>query len=48
VPFAAVPPVHEEIGHRDPPVPEIVANDPVRAITDSARRLHELGWARRP
>jgi sugar phosphate isomerase/epimerase len=47
VPFAALPPVLEEVGYRDPPMLEIVAADPERAIADSVRRLLELGWPRR-
>jgi L-ribulose-5-phosphate 3-epimerase len=48
VPFAAVLPVLEEVGYRDLPMLEIIADDPDRAIADSIRRLLELGWPRRP
>jgi sugar phosphate isomerase/epimerase len=47
VPFAAVPPVLEEVGYRDLPMLEIIADDPDRAIADSVRRLLDLGWTRR-
>ena len=47
VPFAAVPPVLAEIGYRDLPLLEIIADDPDRVIADSVRRLLELGWPRR-
>lgn len=46
VAFADVPPVLDEVGHRDLPVLEIIAADPDRAIGDSARKLVELGWPR--
>ncbi len=46
VPFAALPAALEEIGYRDVAMLEIIADDPDRAIADSARRLLELGWAR--
>jgi sugar phosphate isomerase/epimerase len=46
VPFAALPPVLDEIGYRDLPVLEIIADDPDRAIADSVRRLLELDWSR--
>ncbi len=48
VAFAALPPVLDEIGYRDPPMLEIITDDPDRAIADSVRRLLELGWPRRP
>jgi L-ribulose-5-phosphate 3-epimerase len=46
VPFAALPPVLDEVGYRDPPMLEIIADDPDRAIADSIRRLLDLGWPR--
>jgi L-ribulose-5-phosphate 3-epimerase len=48
VPFAALPPVLDEIGHHAPPILELIAADPDRAIADSIRRLLDLGWPRRP
>jgi L-ribulose-5-phosphate 3-epimerase len=48
VPFAALPPVLEEVGYRAPPILEIIAADPDRAIADSIRRLLDLGWPRQP
>jgi sugar phosphate isomerase/epimerase len=47
VPFAALPPVLDEIGFRDLPILEIIAADPDRAIAASIRRLLEVGWHRR-
>ncbi len=44
VPFAELPPALEEVGYRAPPMLEIIAADPDRAIADSVRRLLELGW----
>jgi hypothetical protein len=41
-----LPPVLDEIGHRDPPILEIIAPD--RALAASICRPLELGWARRP
>ncbi|MGH2356291.1 MAG: sugar phosphate isomerase/epimerase family protein [Chloroflexota bacterium] len=45
--FADVPPLLDEVGYRDLPVLEIVADDPDRAIRTSALRLLALGWPRR-
>jgi L-ribulose-5-phosphate 3-epimerase len=44
VPFAEVPPVLEEVGYRDLPMLEIIADDPDRALRASVERLFELGW----
>ena len=44
VPFAEVLPVLEEVGYRDPPMLEIIADDPDRALRASVERLFELGW----
>ena len=46
VAFADVPPVLEEVGYRELPVLEIIADDPDRALADSARKLFDLGWSR--
>ena len=46
VPFALVPPVLEELGHREPPVLEIISRDADRDIAESAGRLYALGWPR--
>jgi sugar phosphate isomerase/epimerase len=48
VPFATLPPVLAEVGYREPPMLEIIADDPDRALAASVRRLLELGWANRP
>jgi sugar phosphate isomerase/epimerase len=44
VPFAEVPPVLEEVGYRDLPMLEIIAEDPDPALRASVERLFELGW----
>jgi len=46
VPFERVPPVLEEIGYRDLPMLEIIADEPDRRIRESAERLFEMGWPR--
>jgi sugar phosphate isomerase/epimerase len=48
VPFADVPPVLEEVGYRELSVLEIIADDPDRALADSAGKLLDLGWSRHP
>jgi sugar phosphate isomerase/epimerase len=47
VPFAEVPPLLEEVGYRDLPMLEIIADDPDRALRASVERLFELGWPTR-
>jgi len=47
VPFAAIAPVLEEVGYRDLPMLEIIAENPDRALRDSAEKLFETGWPRR-
>ncbi|MFZ4806170.1 MAG: sugar phosphate isomerase/epimerase family protein [Hyphomicrobiaceae bacterium] len=44
VPFHVVPPVLEELGHREPPMLEIIAADADAQIDDSARRLTAAGF----
>jgi len=44
VPFQVVPPVLEELGHREPPVLEIIAADADAQIEDSVRRLVAAGY----
>ena len=46
VPFAAIPPVLDEVGYADLPMLEIIAPDPDQAIRASIERLHALGWPR--
>jgi L-ribulose-5-phosphate 3-epimerase len=46
VPFADIPPLLGEVGYRDLPMLEIVADDPDRAIRASVERLFALGWPR--
>lgn len=47
VPFALVPPVLEEVGYRDLPMLEIIADDPDQALRDSVEQLFQMGWPRR-
>jgi hypothetical protein len=47
VPFAVVPAVLEEVGYRDLPMLEIIAEDPDRALRDSIEKLFQMGWPRR-
>jgi sugar phosphate isomerase/epimerase len=47
VQFAQVPPLLEEVGYRDLPMLEIIADDPDQAIRASVERLFALGWPRR-
>jgi L-ribulose-5-phosphate 3-epimerase len=44
VPFAAIPPLLDEVGYRDLPMLEIIASDPDQAIRASIERLLALGW----
>jgi L-ribulose-5-phosphate 3-epimerase len=44
VDFEKIPPVLEEVGYRDLPMLEIIADDPDRAIRDSVARLIATGW----
>ncbi len=46
VPFAVVPPVLAEIGHRGRPMLEIIAPEPDRAIEESIAQLLALGYGR--
>jgi hypothetical protein len=46
VPFAAIPPVLDEVGYADLPMLEIIAPDPDQAIRASIERLEALGWPR--
>lgn len=46
VPFAEIPPLLDQVGYRDLPMLEIIANDPDRAIRASIERLFALGWPR--
>jgi sugar phosphate isomerase/epimerase len=46
VPFAIVPPVLAEIGHRGRPMLEIIAPEADRAIDDSVAKLIALGYGR--
>ncbi|RVU15174.1 sugar phosphate isomerase/epimerase family protein [Methylobacterium oryzihabitans] len=48
VPFAAVPPVLAEIGHRGRTVIEVISPDPDADIRDSAARLAALGYRWEP
>jgi len=45
VPFAAVPPVLEEIGYREKSMLEIISQNPDGDIADSVRRLAGMGYA---
>jgi len=45
VPFAGIPPVLGEIGHREAPVLEIITTNPDADIADSARNLAAMGWS---
>jgi sugar phosphate isomerase/epimerase len=47
VPFAAIPPLLDEVGYRDLPMLEIIAADPDQAIRASIERLFAQGWPRR-
>jgi L-ribulose-5-phosphate 3-epimerase len=44
VPFAEIPALLDEVGYADPPMLEIIADDPDRAIEASVERLFALGW----
>ena len=48
VPFAAIPAVLEEIGHRHPLVLEIISQQPDRDILLSVEKLMALGYGRSP
>jgi len=47
VPFAAIPPLLEEVGYAELPMLEIIAENPDEAHRASVQRLLELGWPRR-
>jgi sugar phosphate isomerase/epimerase len=47
VPFAAIPPLLDEVGYADLPMFEIIADNPDEALRTSAQSLFELGWPRR-
>ncbi|MDX1540815.1 MAG: sugar phosphate isomerase/epimerase family protein [Geminicoccaceae bacterium] len=47
VPFEGVPAVLEEVGYRDLPMFEIVADDPEQAVVEGAARLAARGWPER-
>lgn len=47
VPFAAVPPVLEEIGYSELPVLEVISRDPDVDTIDSAKKLAALGYMTR-
>jgi sugar phosphate isomerase/epimerase len=44
VPFAAIPPLLDEVGYADLPMFEIIDDNPDAALRDSCRQLLELGW----
>jgi len=44
--FAEIPPLLDQVGYRDLPMLEIIADDPDRAIRASIERLFALGWPR--
>jgi L-ribulose-5-phosphate 3-epimerase len=44
VPFAEIPALLDEVRYADPPMLEIIADDPDRAIEASVERLFALGW----
>ena len=44
VPFTEVPPVLEEIGHRERPMLEIISHQADEGIEESVRRLAEMGF----
>jgi L-ribulose-5-phosphate 3-epimerase len=46
VPFAAVPPVLAEIGHREPAMLEVISHDADRDILSSCEQLLAGGWPR--
>jgi L-ribulose-5-phosphate 3-epimerase len=46
VPFAAVPPLLEEVGYAGPPMLEIICADPDTEIPASIRALDAMGWRR--
>jgi L-ribulose-5-phosphate 3-epimerase len=47
VPFAAVPPVLEEIGYSELPVLEVISRDPDVDTINSAKKLAALGYMTR-
>jgi len=46
VPFAAVPPVLEQIGYEGPPMLEIICDQPDTEIPASVEALETMGWGR--
>lgn len=46
VPFAAVPPLLEEVGYAGPPMLEIICESPDTEIPASIRALDAMGWER--